>query len=196
MSKSTRPRCFLDISIAEKHVGRIVIELFNDIVPITAENFRALCTGEKGNSKNSRKPLIYEGSKFHRVIPNFMIQGGDFTKGDGTGGESIYGQRFPDEKFTLNHDRPFLVSMANCGADTNGSQFFILTKPAPHLNGKHVVFGEIINGLEVVAAIEKEPTGQKDRPKNDIVISRSGELELVKKSKSKKIQTPWVFIIG
>jgi peptidyl-prolyl isomerase G (cyclophilin G) len=115
-----------------------------------------------------------------------MIQGGDFTKGDGTGGESIYGQRFPDEKFTLNHDRPFLVSMANCGADTNGSQFFILTKPAPHLNGKHVVFGEIINGIEVVAAIEKEPTGQKDRPKNDIVISRSGELELVKKSKSKK----------
>jgi len=185
MSKASRPRCFFDITISDKLVGRIIVELFNDIVPLTVENFRALCTGEKGKTKQG-KPLIYEGSKFHRVIPNFMIQGGDFTRGDGTGGESIYGSKFPDEKFAVPHDRPFLLSMANCGPDTNGSQFFILTKPAPHLDGKHVVFGEVIAGKEVVSLVEKEARGPKDRPINDVIISRSGELEIVGKKKSKK----------
>jgi peptidyl-prolyl isomerase G (cyclophilin G) len=185
MSKVSRPRCFFDITISDKLVGRIIVELYNDIVPLTVENFRSLCTGEKGKTKQG-KPLLFEGSKFHRVIPNFMIQGGDFTRGDGTGGESIYGNKFPDEAFAVPHDRPFLLSMANCGPDTNGSQFFILTKPAPHLDGKHVVFGEVIAGKEVVTLIEKEPRGPKDRPINDVVISRSGELEIVGKKKSKK----------
>merc|ERR1711865_487574 len=130
------------------------MELFMDTVPRTAENFRALCTGEKRRG-SGRKPLHYKGSAFHRIIPGFMCQGGDFTNGDGTGGESIYGERFEDENFKIKHTRKGLMSMANAGKGTNGSQFFITTKDTPHLDGKHVVFGEVLEGYDdVVAKLE------------------------------------------
>ncbi|GIJ82919.1 peptidyl-prolyl cis-trans isomerase cpr6 [Aspergillus pseudoviridinutans] len=169
-----RPRVYFDIQIGNQKVGRVALELFNDVVPKTAENFRALCTGEKGMGKQG-KPLSYKGSIFHRVIKQFMIQGGDFTNFNGTGGESIYGEKFPDENFELKHDRPFLLSMANSGPGTNGSQFFITTVPTPHLDGKHVVFGEVINGKSIVRKIENMPT-QADKPTADVTIVDCGEL--------------------
>ena len=138
-------RVFFDIEIAGKEVGRAVFQLPPKIAPKTAENFRCLCTGEKGVGK-SGKALHFKGAIFHRVIQKFMIQGGDITSGDGTGGESIYGRQFPDEAFALKHDKPFLLSMANRGPGTNSSQFFITTVPCPHLDGKHVVFGKLIEG--------------------------------------------------
>ncbi|KAG1647193.1 hypothetical protein G6F44_000087 [Rhizopus delemar] len=165
---------YFDITIGNKPEGRIVFELFKDIVPKTAENFRALCTGEKGEGK-SGKPLSYQGSLFHRIIKNFMIQGGDFTAGNGTGGESIYGEKFEDENFVLKHEKPFLLSMANAGPGTNGSQFFITTVPTPHLDGKHVVFGKVLKGKAVVRALENLET-VSDRPVEDAVIAKCGEL--------------------
>ncbi|RMZ89966.1 hypothetical protein DV736_g2797, partial [Chaetothyriales sp. CBS 134916] len=175
-SKSERPRVFFDITIGDHKEGRIVFELFSDVVPKTAENFRALCTGEKGKGKQG-KDLSFKGSIFHRVIKSFMIQGGDFTNFNGTGGESIYGEKFDDENFALKHDRPFLLSMANSGPGTNGSQFFITTVPTHHLDGKHVVFGEVINGKNIVRKIENLPT-QSDKPQGrDVVIADCGQLE-------------------
>ena len=148
----TNPQVFFDVTVGSQP-GRIVFELFANVVPQTAENFRALCTGEKGVGK-AGKPLHFKGSKFHRVIPGFMAQGGDFTNGNGTGGESIYGTKFNDENFTLAHKGRGLLSMANAGKNTNGSQFFILFKPQPHLDGKHVVFGQVVSGQEVLDALE------------------------------------------
>lgn len=174
-SKPARSRVFFDIQIGSKKAGRVVMELYNDIVPKTAENFRALCTGEKGLGK-SGKPLHYKGSEFHRVIKQFMIQGGDFTVGNGTGGESIYGEKFDDENFERKHDRPFLLSMANAGPGTNGSQFFITTVATPHLDNKHVVFGEVVTGKSVVRQVENLPTQSGDRPQQPAAIVDCGEL--------------------
>ncbi|KAL1920488.1 uncharacterized protein VTP21DRAFT_865 [Calcarisporiella thermophila] len=170
------PHCFFDIEIGGERQGRIVFELFKDVVPKTAENFRALCTGEKGVGK-AGKPLHYKGSSFHRVIKNFMCQGGDFTMGNGTGGESIYGEKFEDENFELKHDKPFLLSMANAGPGTNGSQFFITTTQTPHLDGKHVVFGKVIKGKSVVRAIENTEKGSNDCPVKPVIIVDCGEGE-------------------
>ncbi|KAF5135527.1 hypothetical protein DV495_000748 [Geotrichum candidum] len=178
MSEATaanRPRVFFDISIDNEPLGRVVFELFSDLVPKTAENFRALCTGEKGVGALG-KPLHYKGCAFHRIIKDFMIQGGDFTAGNGTGGESIYGEKFPDEAFPVKHDQPFLLSMANAGPNTNGSQFFITTVPTPHLDNKHVVFGKVIAGKGIIRALERTPTGEQDKPLETALITDSGEL--------------------
>ncbi|KAF2683110.1 peptidyl-prolyl cis-trans isomerase D [Lentithecium fluviatile CBS 122367] len=176
MADTKRPRVFFDIAIGGQKVGRVAFELYNDIVPKTAENFRALCTGEKGIG-NQGKSLHYKGSTFHRVIKSFMIQGGDFTQGNGTGGESIYGEKFEDENFERVHDKPFLLSMANAGPGTNGSQFFVTTVPTPHLDKKHVVFGEVINGKSIVRQIENLKTQNGDKPWHDAVIIDCGELK-------------------
>ncbi|CDO55407.1 similar to Saccharomyces cerevisiae YLR216C CPR6 Peptidyl-prolyl cis-trans isomerase (cyclophilin) [Geotrichum candidum] len=175
LDKPVRPRVFLDISIGNKPIGRAIFELFSDEVPKTAENFRALCTGEKGIGKLG-KPLHYKNSQFHRVIKNFMIQGGDFTVGNGTGGESIYGEKFNDEKFVRNHSEPFLLSMANAGPNTNGSQFFVTTVPTPHLDGKHVVFGRLLAGKSVIRTVEHTAKGPNDKPEADVVITDCGEI--------------------
>ncbi|OMP04948.1 hypothetical protein COLO4_09177 [Corchorus olitorius] len=175
MGKKKNPLVFLDVSIDEDPVERIVIELFADVVPKTAENFRALCTGEKGIGISTGKPLHYKGSFFHRIIKGFMAQGGDFSKGNGTGGESIYGGKFADENFKLTHDGFGHLSMANSGPNTNGSQFFITFKPQPHLNGKHVVFGKVIKGLDTLKKIELVGTGD-GKPAKPVKISDCGEI--------------------
>ncbi|KAJ3554946.1 hypothetical protein NM688_g2842 [Phlebia brevispora] len=176
MATTQRPLTYFDITIGGRPAGRIVFQLYNDVVPKTAENFRALCTGEKGEGQ-SGKPLWFKGSNFHRVIKGFMIQGGDFTQGNGTGGESIYGEKFEDENFEVKHSKPFLLSMANAGPGTNGSQFFVTCAPTPHLDSKHVVFGEVIRGKSVVRAIENHPTSSGDVPTEPCTIADCGELD-------------------
>ena len=150
--QSSKTKVFFDIAIGSESPERIVIGLFDD-TPKTSENFRALCTGELGKG-SSGKPLHFKGCSFHRIINGFMAQGGDFTRGNGTGGESIYGNKFPDENFIHKHTGRGVLSMANSGPNTNGSQFFLCFKATPHLNGKHVVFGQVVEGMEVLDKLE------------------------------------------
>jgi peptidylprolyl isomerase len=168
------PQVFFDITVGGQNAGRVVMELYADKTPKTAENFRALCTGEKGVG-SSGKPLHFKGSSFHRVITEFMAQGGDFTAGNGTGGESIYGMKFPDENFTVKHTKRGDLSMANAGPNTNGSQFFLCFIPCSWLDGKHCVFGAVIDGFPVLDALESvgSQTGQTRAP---CVIADCGQL--------------------
>ena len=159
-------KVFFDIAIAGKSAGRITFKLYEG-TPKTSENFRALCTGEKG--------FGYKNSPFHRIIPSFMCQGGDFTNQNGTGGKSIYGRTFPDENFTFKHTKPGLLSMANAGPNTNGSQFFITTVPCPWLDGKHTVFGEVVDGYKVVEAMEKVGS-DSGRLRQPVSIENCGEI--------------------
>lgn len=170
----SNPKVFFDINMNGSSAGRIVFELFTDTVPKTAENFRALCTGEKGTGQ-SGKPLHFKGSSFHRIIPQFMCQGGDITHGNGMGGESIYGDRFADENFSLKHTEPGLLSMANAGPNTNGSQFFITTVKTDWLDGRHVVFGKVTEGMDVVKKMESVGS-QSGAPKQSVTIADCGQI--------------------
>ncbi|CAE6464123.1 unnamed protein product [Rhizoctonia solani] len=172
INTSEMTECYFRITIGGREPipgkDRVVFKLHNDVVPRTAENFRALCTGEKG--------IGFAGSTFHRIIYGFMIQGGDFTHGSGIGGVSIYGDTFRDENFHLKHTKAGLLSMANAGPNTNGSQFFITTVATPHLDNKHVVFGEVIEGMDVVKKVESTPTDDNDKPRLEVKIVECGVL--------------------
>merc|ERR1711865_428871 len=172
--KMSNPIVFFDMTIGGSPAGRIEMTLRADVVPRTAENFRALCTGEKGTG-GSGKPLHFKGSKFHRVINDFMAQGGDFTAGNGTGGESIYGAKFADENFQLKHEGPGTLSMANAGPNTNGSQFFLCTVKTDWLDGKHCVFGNVTGGMDVVQKIEAVGSGSGATSK-PVVIADCGQI--------------------
>lgn len=187
MSKKKNPLVFLDVSIDGNPAEKIVIELFADIVPRTTENFRSLCTGEKGVGVSTGKPLHYKGCLFHRVIKGFMAQGGDFSKGNGTGGESIYGGKFPDENFKVEHTEAGLLSMANSGPNTNGSQFFMTFKRTPHLDGKHVVFGKVVKGMDFVRKIEQLGT-DSGKPSGLVKIVDCGEISEKKSNATTKAE--------
>ncbi|EKX39262.1 hypothetical protein GUITHDRAFT_76576 [Guillardia theta CCMP2712] len=168
-ASNQNPKVFFDCSINGAPAGRVVFELFADKTPKTCENFRQLCTGE------AKGLAGYKGCSFHRIIPGFMIQGGDFTNHNGTGGMSIYGSTFPDEAFAFAHSSPGLLSMANRGPDTNGSQFFITTVPTPWLDGRHVIFGKVIEGMDVVKSLEAKGTSS-GQPSAECKIDDCGQL--------------------
>ncbi|KAJ7917240.1 cyclophilin [Mycena leptocephala] len=163
--------CYFDITIDGKEAGRIVFKLYDDVTPKTCDNFRKLCQKLDVNGAQSQDG--YAGSKFHRIIPQFMLQGGDFTRHNGTGGRSIYGEKFKDENFQLKHTKPGLLSMANAGPNTNGSQFFITTVVTSWLDGKHVVFGEVADGMDLVTKIEKLGSSS-GTPSKTVAISAAG----------------------
>ncbi|NP_001170592.1 Peptidyl-prolyl cis-trans isomerase CYP63-like [Zea mays] len=194
MPKVKNPHVFMDISISGGSAERITFELLANVVPKTAENFRALCTGESGLGASTQKPLYYKGTHIHRIVKGFVVQGGDFSRGDGKGGESIYGGKFPDENFRLLHNQPGVLSMANSGPDTNGSQFFITFKALPHLDGKHVVFGKVVSGIALLKKLEAVGS-ETGNPSYQVKIVDCGEVsntnspDLLKGEKEKKLRT-------